>query len=175
MGSWKRLHLSLPSIGVRGAAIRAGNTPPVPYDQACITQTVFNPAGHGGIDVASNGAVRVDLKSVYDGEVVDSCSGAADFDESTCGINGNYLRIKYPAQNGGSAFLQYGHLTSLAVKKGDKVANGQVVGKMGQSGLARGIHTHFHVLNANFQALNEDFRVVYGLNGYPMCSGWGRR
>jgi len=42
-------------------------------------------------------------------------------------------------------FTSYSHLSSLSVKAGDSVAAGQVVGKVGETGLATGPHLHWTV------------------------------
>ena len=39
----------------------------------------------------------------------------------------------------------YGHLSEVAVRKGDVVAGGQVIGKSGRSGNATGAHLHFEI------------------------------
>jgi murein DD-endopeptidase MepM/ murein hydrolase activator NlpD len=40
----------------------------------------------------------------------------------------------------------YAHLSSVAVKRGDKVTRGQELGRTGATGLALGDHLHFEVL-----------------------------
>ncbi|MCI0546789.1 MAG: M23 family metallopeptidase [Candidatus Rokubacteria bacterium] len=40
----------------------------------------------------------------------------------------------------------YAHLSSIAVKEGDKVTRGQELGRSGETGLAAGDHLHFEVL-----------------------------
>ncbi len=47
----------------------------------------------------------------------------------------------------------YAHLSSIAVKEGDRVENGHVLGRSGQTGLAGGDHLHFTML-VNGQAVN---------------------
>ncbi len=53
--------------------------------------------------------------------------------------NGNYIFINH--NNGW--YTTYGHMTSLNVKRGDVVEMGQVIGRMGSTGYAWGVHLHF--------------------------------
>ena len=161
------------SVEERGAS---QVTPPVPYQGTYVSQGLDQPTpGHAAIDIAvCDGVSRIDVVSVADGEVFQVCDGAGDQDEQTvCGINGNYVRVKYDIGNG-PFIMQYGHLTagSLTVGKGEKVSSGQKLGTMGKSGSATGIHTHFHIFNLNLQNTSEDFRLVFGVNEYP--TGCGR-
>lgn len=48
---------------------------------------------------------------------------------------------------------RYGHLARYAVKKGDKVQRGHVIGQVGATGRATGYHVHYEVL-ANGRLLN---------------------
>ncbi len=49
--------------------------------------------------------------------------------------------------NHGDGYVtRYGHHESLAVKTGDIVKKGQVIGTMGSSGRSTGPHVHFEVL-----------------------------
>lgn len=54
---------------------------------------------------------------------------------------GNYYVIK---QDNGYYSL-YCHLSQKIVKEGDKVSKGQVIGIMGRSGLATGVHLHYSI------------------------------
>jgi murein DD-endopeptidase MepM/ murein hydrolase activator NlpD len=139
-----------------------------------VTQTVHNPAGHGGVDIGTIDKSNVNVVALTHGPVTEVCDGAGDFQQNTpCSINGNFVRIHYDIQGHGGVIFQYGHLLagSLAVKKGDIVKEGQLLGKMGQSGWATGVHTHFHMFNEDFTNSDLDFRTVFNLNGYKSCNG----
>ncbi|MGB2762414.1 MAG: M23 family metallopeptidase [Minisyncoccales bacterium] len=57
---------------------------------------------------------------------------------------GNYVRILHP--NG--VVTLYGHLSKISVENGEQVAQGQVIGNMGRTGLTTGCHLHFDVRGA---------------------------
>lgn len=56
---------------------------------------------------------------------------------------GNYIIIEHP----GSVYTMYAHLYpySITVSKGDSVKQGQIIGKMGNSGSSTGTHLHFQI------------------------------
>lgn len=54
---------------------------------------------------------------------------------------GNYLVLK---QDNGYYSL-YCHLSSKALNEGDRVNKGQVIGTMGRTGLATGVHLHYSI------------------------------
>jgi Peptidase family M23 len=58
------------------------------------------------------------------------------------GIYGNAILIDH----GCGLQTLYGHLSSFAVKPGDRVTRGQIIGQTGDTGLAGGDHLHFSVL-----------------------------
>ncbi len=58
------------------------------------------------------------------------------------GIYGNAVIIDH----GIGLMSLYGHLSSIAVKEGQKVARGDIIGNTGESGLAGGDHLHFSML-----------------------------
>ena len=55
------------------------------------------------------------------------------------GYNGNFIVIDH----GNGWFTSYGHLNKRLVKVGDRVSQGQIIGKMGKTGRATGVHLHF--------------------------------
>jgi murein DD-endopeptidase MepM/ murein hydrolase activator NlpD len=58
------------------------------------------------------------------------------------GIYGNAVVIDH----GYGLMSIYGHLSSIAVTEGQKVARGETIGKTGETGLAGGDHLHFCTL-----------------------------
>ena len=47
--------------------------------------------------------------------------------------------------HGGGFSTRYGHLATVGVKVGDRVERGDVIGKVGATGLATGSHLHYEV------------------------------
>lgn len=54
---------------------------------------------------------------------------------------GNFIKIKH--DNGYETY--YGHLSSIGVSVGQKVAQGEVIGKLGSTGRSTGPHLHFEI------------------------------
>lgn len=98
-----------------------------------ILQTI---KAHKGVDLAAPTGTRI--KASGDGEV--EFIGAK-------GGYGNVIILKH--QNGIKTV--YGHLSrfSEAIRKGDKVAQGDIIGYVGMSGLATGPHLHYEFLLDN--------------------------
>lgn len=86
---------------------------------------------HLGFDLAVT--ARVPILASADGVVVNA---------SWLGIYGNCVVLDHGL---GIASL-YGHLSSMDVKVGDRVAKGQMLGRSGMTGLAGGDHLHYTVL-----------------------------
>lgn len=85
---------------------------------------------HNGIDVA--GSYNSDIKAA-DGGVVTYAGWMSGY--------GNFVMINH--ENGYQT--GYGHCASLTVNVGDRVAKGDVIAKMGNTGRSTGTHLHFEV------------------------------
>lgn len=85
---------------------------------------------HTGVDF--HAAQGTPVKAVHEGTVV-----KAGWD----GAYGNEVIIKH----GPGVYTQYGHLSAVNVKVGDKVSTGRMIGLSGATGNATGPHLHFEV------------------------------
>jgi len=89
-----------------------------------------NEVFHEGIDIKS--AVGTDIVAAADGEVI-----YADW----MAVYGKAVRINH--SNGLESL--YGHTSAILVKKGDKVSKGQVIARVGTTGMSTGPHLHFGI------------------------------
>ncbi len=89
---------------------------------------------HTGIDIKASRGYRI--RAAKDGQVVYS------------GWMGGYGRVVVLSHGQGYSTL-YAHCSSLSVKNGQRVSQGQVVGLVGTSGRATGPHLHFEVRKNN--------------------------
>jgi murein DD-endopeptidase MepM/ murein hydrolase activator NlpD len=85
---------------------------------------------HGGID----------LRAAYGREVPVAAPGRVVF----AGEQGSYGQTVVVEHPGGYR-TRYAHLSAIAVRPGEELASGAVVGRVGQSGRATGPHLHFEV------------------------------
>ena len=60
------------------------------------------------------------------------------------GWNGGYGRM-VEVEHAGGFTTRYGHLSKILVKEGQKLAVGDIVGKVGSSGRSTGPHLHYEV------------------------------
>ena len=84
---------------------------------------------------------------------------------------GNMVRIKHTDYKGKTLQTRYAHLSSINVKVGDKVKEGDIIGYTGASGYVFGAHLHFEViyngvrvnplnwLDANFTVVSNDVKL----------------
>jgi len=89
--------------------------------------------GHNAIDIA--GACGSRIYAAAAGQIVDVRIGWE-------GGYGNYVDIDH----GNSVVTRYAHVESVVVKKGQMVAQGDVVAYVGNTGNSTGCHLHFEVL-----------------------------
>ncbi|WNG38876.1 M23 family metallopeptidase [Archangium violaceum] len=109
-------------------------------------------------DVRSYHAYAQDVLAVAEGTVVSTVDGMPDNVPRTAAgfstavpvtmesVPGNRVVLDL----GGGQFAYYAHLQagSIAVKKGDRVRRGQLLGRIGNSGDSREPHLHFQLANA---------------------------
>lgn len=119
-------------------------TSPFGFRQTINTKAGDTATFHNGADYGTN-AKKIPQYAVEDGTILRA---------GTDGYGGKYAWVKYPRLN--VKMLHY-HLDSIAVKTGQKVTKGTLIGKTGMSGRATGIHLHLGIVNlANGQYLDPE-------------------
>ena len=93
-------------------------------------RTGYGPHNHNGIDISAHMGKKI--RAARDGKVVLA---------RWYGGCGKTVQIRH---SDGIVTL-YGHLSRIRVHKGQKVAQGQVIGNAGKTGRARGPHLHYGV------------------------------
>lgn len=83
---------------------------------------------HRGIDIEATEGI--DVKAALTGEVVES---------GLSRTYGNYIKI----QHDDAIVTVYAHCSQLLVKKGQKVKQGDIIAKVGSTGISIGSHLHF--------------------------------
>jgi len=89
-----------------------------------------NEVFHEGIDI--KGAVGTDIVAAADGDVV-----SADW----MPVYGKTVIINH----GNGLESIYGHTSAMLVKKGDRVSKGEVIARVGTTGMSTGPHLHFGI------------------------------
>lgn len=104
---------------------------------------------HLGVDLAA--PVGTPVKAAAEGQVTQA-GPAADF--------GNLVVITHAD----GSTTHYGHLERIAVQPGQKVARGQKVATVGDTGLSTGPHLHFEIRNAAGQARDPLTKLAMGVD-----------
>ncbi|HAJ3957187.1 lysozyme family protein [Fictibacillus sp. Mic-4] len=92
---------------------------------------------HGGIDFSCN-RQPLEIRAIKDGVV--TREGWQDPGNPKVGF-GQRIYISH----GGSIESVYGHLSKILVKNGQKIKQGQVIGKCGTTGSSTGMHLHLEI------------------------------
>lgn len=149
-----------------------------PLEEHIITAGWYYSDGsaHSAIDLRTNG-IKPNANSF-----AQPCKAAEDgvIDQvqfwdghTTIGMQsyGNMVRIKHTDYKGKTLQTRYAHLSSINVKVGDKVKEGDIIGYTGASGYVFGAHLHFEViyngvrvnplnwLDANFTVVSNDVKL----------------
>lgn len=105
-----------------------------------VTQEFNNSSGHTGVDLANN-ASGGDVRSIAAGVVT-----YIQNSQTTSGW-GTMLRIRHQLLDGTTYYSQYAHLMydSIGVTENTLVNEGQLIGRVGNTGFSTGAHLHFEV------------------------------
>lgn len=109
-------------------------TSPFGYRKSFDTKAGSTSNYHSGADYGTNGQ-KIPQYAVENGVVL-----SAGKDK----YNGKYAWIKYPRLN--VKMLHY-HLDNIAVKAGQEVAKGTLIGNTGMTGRATGVHLHLSIVD----------------------------
>ena len=110
---------------------------------------------HSGIDlVPSPSNNEAKILAIASGVVV-SCNNKGVKGGSAC-----YVRIKH--DNGLNSLYYHLKSGSLKVKKGKKVKKGDVIGIIGDTGLATGVHLHFQIDRGSSATSIDPTEYAYG-------------
>ena len=134
-----------------------------------------NPHGAGtSIDIGANGYTgleRLDVVSATGGEVFYIRDVYNETDDRGSGW-GNYVIVK-----SGDIYIVYGHLQSVSCTYG-KIEPGDVIGKMGATGNASGVHLHLQAYPVNestnstsVYAFDNYLYNPYYYSKFKFCSG----
>lgn len=95
-----------------------------------------------GIKGASTNHKGVDIGGVYYSSKVLATKAGVVITSTYHSSYGNYVVISHGKGN----TTLYAHLSSRAVKEGDKVTQGQVIGVTGSTGISSGPHLHYEIV-----------------------------
>ncbi|MDX2258047.1 MAG: M23 family metallopeptidase [Hyphomicrobiaceae bacterium] len=104
-------------------------------------------AGYGVRQHPLLDSVRLHIGHDYQGLVGDPVTAAAGGEVIAAEVRLQYGKTVVIRHGDGRETL-YAHLSALAVEAGACVSSGQVIGRIGATGLATGPHLHFEVIEA---------------------------
>ncbi len=105
---------------------------------------------HSGLDIAAKEGTPI--KAVANGTVIDS---------GNFFFSGNMIYIDH----GQGIISLYAHMSKISVKPGDLIKQGEVIGKVGQTGRVTGPHLHFAII-ANQTLIDPILMLPANGNGY---------
>ncbi len=122
---------------------------------------------HKGIDIAGGGISGTPVRA--------AASGTVYINSNTCGHNipknyscgcgggyGNYVAIDHGRDSSGKTYKTlYAHMKATAVKRGQYVQKGQIIGYVGTTGWSTGPHIHFETIVNGTKVNPERFKYEY--------------
>lgn len=132
-----------------------------PLAHGVVTEEFGEYPGHTGTDM--DNADWDPILATAGGTVITSrggCDPWGGYPGNYCnGGYGNYVMLMHNTSKG-TFFSLYGHMSSLAVSKGQTVSRGQKVGTLGHSGNSSGSHLHFELFkDTNGNGLPDDYKT----------------
>ncbi len=82
----------------------------------------------------------IDFGAAHGTPILAAAAGVVNF-SGRHGGHGNYVRINH----GNGLQTAYGHMSRIAAKNGQRVAQGQVIGYVGSTGMSTGPHLHYEL------------------------------
>lgn len=110
---------------------------------------------HNGTDFASSG----DAYAVTDGVVV-----ASGFDDA----RGFYVAVAFKSTFGQNYTYLYQHMAQVNATIGERIVSGQKLGKIGNTGMSKGVHLHAEVEYADMTKGYPRWRGTYPTNAQTM-------
>jgi len=106
---------------------------------------------HYGVDIGNKRGTSI--MAAANGVVIKVISGCKEGKKSCGGRYGNYIVIEHP--NGTKTF--YAHLSTVGVRVGQEVSQGEFIGGLGNTGRSTGPHLHFEIENVNGSKMRPPF------------------
>lgn len=170
-GTWSAVYQPAMEFGHRRYVYAVGGTPRVPGRHAVdFFHADRNPREPR---YAADPGYNAEVIAVADGRVVAARDDFADpVQRDPNPINaenatGNYVALDI----GDGRIVFYEHLRrGLAVKHGDRVRRGQLLGRVGATGQVGGTHLHFHVADTNSPLGAEG--LPFALDAFDQVGSW---
>lgn len=126
---------------------------------------------HKGIDIAGGGIMGTPIRAAAAGKVYLVSSGCThnygkNYSCSVGGVRcgggyGNYVAIDHDKYNGNHYKTLYAHMKSVAVRNGQHVERGQIIGYVGTTGWSTGPHIHFETIVNGKKVNPKNFSYAY--------------
>jgi murein DD-endopeptidase MepM/ murein hydrolase activator NlpD len=127
--------------GVAGAATLRHLLTPPPRSPVSLAKPIAAAMGDGFGPRENRFHPGIDFPAPFGTAVYAARSGRVTWASWRTGGYGNLVSIAH----GYGLRTMYGHLSSIAVRRGQRVATGTFIGRVGSTGLSTGPHLHFEV------------------------------